>query len=85
MGEGGTNIRGRFPNVIPVTSLWHLKTMNLFKMTWIGVAVKLSRLCRFLIPNVTNSLEEKQRKYVALPVGTVDGRPTKSVCGFPKD
>ncbi len=48
------------------------------------LAVGFQHLLVFLIPNVADALEEKDRQDVALPIGTVNRAAAQDVGGFPK-
>jgi hypothetical protein len=47
-------------------------------------AVGLDRFLEFLIPHITDALEEQQRQDVALPIRAVHGAAAQDVGGFPE-
>ena len=67
--QRGTNVGRDFSDVVPVTAFREHEAVHLRKEGWVGFAVNLARLSRFLVPDIGDAFEEKQRENVALPIG----------------
>jgi hypothetical protein len=47
--------------------------MRFWEKGWVGITINLSGFSGFLIPDIGDALEEKQRKDVPLPIGAIYG------------
>jgi len=84
VGERGTNVVGRFADVVPVAALGNLEAVDLLEVTGVSFPVEFTRLGRLFVPDVTDPLEEQQRQDVALPVGAIDSGTAQRVGGLPE-
>ena len=71
--QRGADVGRYLTNIAPTAPAWQDEAMQLREVGEIDVAVGLSGLGGFLVPDIADALEEQQWEDVALPVGPVDG------------
>ena len=82
--QRGADVGRYLTNIAPTAPAWQDEAVQLREVGEIDVAVGLSGLGGFLVPDIADALEEQQWEDVALPVGPVDGAAAQNLGTPPK-
>ena len=82
--ERGTNISRGLANIVPVTTFWNNKTVDLGEQGRISVTIDLQGFDLLFIPDVRNALKEQKWEDIAFPVRPIDGRTSECIGSLPQ-
>ena len=82
--ECGADISRGLPDVAPVATGGYVEAVNLRESHGVGIPEQLRGVCRLLVPNVRDALEEQQWQDVRFPVRAIYGATAEDLCALPQ-